>query len=761
MVDNKQSIHESIQAAYALNLCTVSVSQIIDYNDINILEQEYEAILNNLNLQNMPNDEALLNILKQLLDTITFFRISEGEKKLIERKYRQKMKNAIWNAVPNFGMLIAGGNPIHMAVSLASQVGIGYMNYRKVKAENDLELEEEMWKLQRSAIEQFNGLRRELFDTAWRLSKNYKFDDRLRLTERQINQYNTIIMDSDIIRRYQRLEAIQNNFEAYPPFWYYFGNAANEIARNPEISISSEIREYYNQKAYEHFNHYWQANQFALLREDHLASACALELVDIMIERNESSDSISEFIDNAVRFSGNSCDILQLCGIAYLNVGNYEKAYKTIKYLVNESYNASVNVQLLSGLLINEFNRTANVMYKAEYDILASRKGQKTYLLPWPGSQDVDYIDNQRNLILQKYRTVLEEYLEKYSVMLNEILPVPNTSKEYPQNFYRPEYRDKRLSEMKSIFAIKEKCLDYRFRLCNVYFSIRFIDTYNEFLANLKSWFFIDSSRVYEIAKSLIFEKQDVINQLQSNIQKQTFDINDYIEIQKLMAPDFAKPIYDEISDQLMRYVREISDMKKIAEMESHIFNFCEDQKLKQPNVELQVKTIAAVSYDPILSYELLGNGVSKELIKMSRKNRMIDCINQVSLNLTGHEKCRFIKSSGESFREYFENKKLGELLEYQDETLAILDDRSLSSNFDLIFTTIGLGCVIRDKLVIITTYQHVKYDDEKKCLIIEDNYNPDNTLTYDGKKIGDDNLIAISKLINELDEICSITEEQ
>ena len=66
---------DEIKAAYALNYCTVSVSQIIDYKDINILEQEYEAILNNLNLEIIPKDEALLNILKQLLDTITFFRM--------------------------------------------------------------------------------------------------------------------------------------------------------------------------------------------------------------------------------------------------------------------------------------------------------------------------------------------------------------------------------------------------------------------------------------------------------------------------------------------------------------------------------------------------------------------------------------------------------------------------------------------------------------------------------------------------------------
>ena len=54
------------KAAYALNMCTVSVAQIVDYNDEYILEQEYDAILNNLNLEQIPKDEALLNILTEL-----------------------------------------------------------------------------------------------------------------------------------------------------------------------------------------------------------------------------------------------------------------------------------------------------------------------------------------------------------------------------------------------------------------------------------------------------------------------------------------------------------------------------------------------------------------------------------------------------------------------------------------------------------------------------------------------------------------------
>ena len=96
MIDNKShekhSKEEKLKAAYALNLCTVSVSQIVDYNDVYILEQEYDAILNNLNLKEIPKDEALLRILSELLNVITFFRIQNIKKKKIEEKYQQRIK---------------------------------------------------------------------------------------------------------------------------------------------------------------------------------------------------------------------------------------------------------------------------------------------------------------------------------------------------------------------------------------------------------------------------------------------------------------------------------------------------------------------------------------------------------------------------------------------------------------------------------------------------------------------------------------------
>ena len=87
-MENIKNITEEdkIKSAYALNLCTVSVSQIVDYDDLNVLEQEYDAILNNLNLEKVIKNDSLLNVLKQILDTITYFKMEDIEKKIIEKE---------------------------------------------------------------------------------------------------------------------------------------------------------------------------------------------------------------------------------------------------------------------------------------------------------------------------------------------------------------------------------------------------------------------------------------------------------------------------------------------------------------------------------------------------------------------------------------------------------------------------------------------------------------------------------------------------
>lgn len=150
--ENEKQRIDQITAAYALNLWTVSISQIIDYNDVNVLKQEYETIMNNLNLDNMPKDEALLDVIKEIMEEITFLRISEGDKGIVEREYQHKLKNAVWSAVPNVGAIFTTANPVAMGVTLATQVGIGYMNYRRNRADYELENERTKWQIQRNRM---------------------------------------------------------------------------------------------------------------------------------------------------------------------------------------------------------------------------------------------------------------------------------------------------------------------------------------------------------------------------------------------------------------------------------------------------------------------------------------------------------------------------------------------------------------------------------------------------------------------------------
>ena len=409
--------HDQLKAAYALNLCTVSVSQIVDYKDLNVLEQEYELILNNLNLHNIPKDQALLHILRQILDTVTFFRIYEGDKMMLEKKYQQKIKNAIWNAIPSFG-LIAVGEPYTFAISMIASVGMGYMNYRKEKANTLTEREEQEWTLQRSAIEQFNALRRELFDTAWRLSDSYKFDDKYRLTESQISQYNSILMDSIPLRKYERLDSIKDNFEAYPPFWYYFANAAmdvvnvykNETAFDDNISAINK----YTQLAEQNYQKYLDKD-IDLLRNNYIRSACDLEYAALLfdslsrIEENEQKlrlCKINDLIDDAIKHCGSKLDILQIASIYYLKLNKTGEASKHLRKLVIENYNTKTNSQLLSFIYLQEtiFDSKKFITNTLKYKELVQFT-DRTSLIPW--------VDSEKELTKDHLRNINELFLYK------------------------------------------------------------------------------------------------------------------------------------------------------------------------------------------------------------------------------------------------------------------------------------------------------------------------------------------------------------
>lgn len=733
---NILSEEEKKRAAYALNMCMVSVSQIIDYNDIHILEQEYDAILNNLNLEEMPKDDALLNVLKDLLDVITHFKVSEIDKQFIEREYQQKMKNAIWAAVPNFGMILAGGNPLTMAISLANQVGIGYMNYRRNKEEYVLERDCKIWQLKRIAIEQFNFIRKELFDCAWRLADKYSFPDVYRLSEKQIKTYNSILQDQDVRRKYERLDTIKNNFEAYPPFWYFIGNAANLIANDMSLELSSSSRDSFRMKALEYFEKFEDIEQNSILREDVMSASCALEHIDLLLlEGAGNKEKINNLLNKAVKMSGNALDILQLCAITYLKIGNMDEAAKILRNLVNEGYNKIVNAQMLSAIYVNSINA-----HKADYEILASRVNPR-FLFPMPKGHkgvkqlEAEFESQRKEIAKQELEITLYHYTQKYAVCWNAIFSTFELNKQYPEDFFceNETSQMKRKREAERIFGNTKLTEEYRKYLLNCNFQLKMSQILNDMMESLLSIDFFSEidiqEKVEEEIKKEVIKRQETIDKIRRAISGRTFRISDYDYSQSLTLSSFTASA----SDLLKTYGNnriDNSDIRGVATIESDLLKFCTREELTPPEVAVEEKRVNKPGPHSHGRFDsgLFGHGGIVEQKNADFLDSMVyfvsNKIKHVTISSDGQ--AAILLRDDPEFKGYFQDAAFKGTPEIEAHAVMVIHDKTKKSvnpftnidrGFDLIFTTDGIVDVHKGKVGSLTPYNKIKLQDGKLCL--------------------------------------------
>ena len=640
------------------------MSQIVDYDDIYILEQEYDAILNNLNLEMMPKDEALLAILKQLLNTITFFRIQEDEKALLEEEYQHNMKNAMWNAVPSLSTIVAGGSPVTMLAALATQVGIGYMNYRKVKAENTWQYEKQNRKLAQSAMEQFNGLRRELFDTAWRLADKYHFPDEYRLTERQITQYNAILMDADYARQYERLSYIQHNFDAYPPFWFYLGHAANAVSQDK--NLDDDVRKDYRARAARHFKKFRETAKYNILREDQIAASCALEYFGLTDDIEEKR----QLLESVRKHSGNAFDILQMCALMYLNIGDLNEASNLLRMLVNEGYNQTVNAQFLSRIYVTQVIDAHEEARRIDYKILAERIPNKRVLYPMPGPEDnsqalrSQFRETQRQLLREEYRRVVYQFVSKYEFRYNALCR-----------------QDGDITD-DMVQLIRELC---------------------EFSGDM----FGDNQTSKEMRRLFTREVSNALEQCQTPFVEMLRykDRRNAVSYQKITESAFRQ-----LTENIKYELEQTLSLKEISSMEVSLLQFC-----RKVGISLSSQEALCVSVSPTdnIMSAIFGSNYIKKQKEEDQKKLCIDVMKKykdclIVLDPAAKDKTGKIQMSiiGDGFfdsyikRNFnlssaFEGENMHGAIPTWDHVIAVLNDKTLSDK-DLLITTKGLAVTCR-----------------------------------------------------------------
>lgn len=267
---DQEQVQTQLQVLQALNQIAVSLTHIIIYNDKVVLDQEYNAIINNLNLSKIP-DADIITLLQELMDLLTSSKIQDKDRDYLTHNYEKNVQNELKKRVQSrifdTDLVI---NPYTTILNAVLNVGSFYFNYRSQMEDYKKEQEEKVWKIEAKTLQGLNNFYKKLLKYSWELMRRYNFPDEWRLDEKQLSDYIAILKENDLKLRYRKLERIENGFQKFPPYWYYRGQAAQEIGNKAE--------------ALRCFNQFQLIHQ-GILRKDPYAASTAMCKTVLMAEQ--------------------------------------------------------------------------------------------------------------------------------------------------------------------------------------------------------------------------------------------------------------------------------------------------------------------------------------------------------------------------------------------------------------------------------------------------------------------------------------------
>lgn len=334
------------RTALALNYAHAALYTITDYNDRVVLDQEYREILNNIKLSAIQ-DEEVIDLLKKLLDTLNQYLLSDQEQEVVKAIYQNKIDEAFYESLSTSsitGSLGNAGGALAIPLPAGSFIAAGMVvsdlaaqmvNYREHVEEYRKKINRETWELKKEQAIQLTNLRKQFLMYYWNLMRKYKIPDQWRITEKQFATLLDILKDTDKNRQYRRLDRIKGQFEAYPPFWYYLGKAAQTLKRY------DAARAAYDFVIDRHFDYF---------RDDTIYASILLNRIQLYSYPKD-KEIIETLLDKIVKV--NPSDGSKMLAVAlYLGgIGHYPKAINLLQRNIDENFMVVLNTRLLT-----EFN---------------------------------------------------------------------------------------------------------------------------------------------------------------------------------------------------------------------------------------------------------------------------------------------------------------------------------------------------------------------------------------------------------------------
>ncbi len=357
-----------LQVLQSLNLIAVSLTHIMTYNDKVVLDQEYNTIINNLNLSNIP-DADIITLLQELMDLLTSSKIQDHDREYIltrfDKNIQNELKNRVRSRIFDTDLVL---NPYAGVLIAVLRTGSFYFNYRSQMDTYAKEKEEGKWAIEAKTMQGLNSFYKKLLKYSWELMRRYNLPDEWRLNEKQLRDYTDILKEPDIERRYRKLERIENSFQKFPPYWYYRGQAAQEIGKN--------------EAALDCFNKFQKINQ-KILRKDPYAASVAMCKTMLKVEQSNSGMLKSDLDLILANSDDTDWGNILFAALQYGRIGDSDTAAKLILRNLDNGHTAFIDSPDMiravgPALLLNSrpdvFNRIMDMVLKNNnvnnYDLL-------------------------------------------------------------------------------------------------------------------------------------------------------------------------------------------------------------------------------------------------------------------------------------------------------------------------------------------------------------------------------------------------------
>lgn len=347
--------YDPIEVLQTLNYCTYSLSKIVSYNDRVVLSFEYDNIINNLNLNAIP-DENIVKLLAKLMDTLKDEIISERKRERIEKSYQRKLERTLYNLLA--GVKLSPQSVVSAAVSAVSSMGSMYVNYQRQIEEYLSENEEMIEALGDEKLNSINAIRKDLLTASWNIVKKYNIDDQYRLTEKQINEFVESVKSGGEEVQYRKLARLLRDnaaFQYFPPFWYYYA-LSNKENETFFLDCTDEFLQTHR----------------PIFRKDPLWASVLMERLRLQKKTDSKNSvdiqSVREDLEQIINQSNNSdWQNFLFVGLTYAQIDMLEEARENLQRNIDNGYEVSLNGRLLAELLldggdIKEFNTTLNKM---------------------------------------------------------------------------------------------------------------------------------------------------------------------------------------------------------------------------------------------------------------------------------------------------------------------------------------------------------------------------------------------------------------